>query len=441
MKISSMEKMINHAFSVTSLKFFLSVICVLFCFQGSVLFGTVLEQVDLSWGSSTAEAVSADYDGDGLVDPALYDENAGLWGVLLSGSRYNEIIVSFGGPGWRPVIGDFDGDGKTDLTVYRAATGEWMASLSGSGYQSMMAVLGGTGYYPTPGDYDGDGQTEVAVYSPTSAKWAIWMHVDPEVTDTNLLAVMYSNAMVNASNVVASKIRHDLASITDDNTNLVWRTNPDTGVREVLVVSFMSTATATNYYHAGQYTSLRYGESWVTLVPELKNVCRNYTGTNLVLRLKQVLGLPATSANDAIVELYVNPLYLLRPARDPEITDHEAEVTFRANTPYASMVSTNYQNWFQRTIVSRNYGMTNGVWNAYPWTQLGYTYDWFKTGNNVMGLSEFVIPGTMLYNEYGITVLVYVVTVTGALDYATSPDNRAILPQSSTINIAPPEDR
>lgn len=432
---------INRAFSMINLRLFLSTICVLCCLRGSVIFGTVLEQVDLIWGSSTAEAVSADYDGDGLVDPALYDENAGLWGVLLSASSYAEMITHFGGPGCRPVIGDFDGDGKTDLAVYRETTGEWTASLSSYGYQSTTTVLGGAGYYPTPGDYDGDGQSEVAVYSAALAKWSIWWHFSPEVTDTNLLAVMYSNAMVNASNVVASKIRRDLASITEDNTNLVWRTNPDTGVREVLVVSFMSTATATNYYHAGQYTSLRYGESWVTLVPDLKNVCRNYTGNNLLLRLKQVLGLPATSANDTIVELYVNPLYLLRPARDPEITDHEAEVTFRTNTPYASMVSTNYQNWFQRTINSRNYGMTNGVWNAYPWTQLGYTYDWFKTGNNVMGLSEFVIPGTMLYNEHGITVLVYVVTATNALNYATSPDNRAILPRGATINIAPPEDR
>ena len=154
-----------------------------------------------------------------------------------------------------------------------------------------------------------------------------------------------------------------------------------------------------------------------------------------------MLGLPAISANDTIVEFYVNPVYLLRPSRDPEITDHEAEVAFRTNTPFANMVSTNYLGWFQRTIVSRNYGMTNGVWNAYPWTQLGYTYDWFKTGNNVMGLSEFVIPGPMLYNEYGVTVLVYVATVTSALNYATVPDNQAILPRDNTINIAPPEDR
>ena len=179
----------------------------------------------------------------------------------------------------------------------------------------------------------------------------------------------------------------------------------------------------------------------MTLVPELKNFCRNYAGTNIYLRLKQVLGLPATSLNDTVVEFYVNPLYLLRPSRDPEITDQEAEVSFRTNTPYAAMVSTNYSAWFQSTIESRNYGMTNGVWNAWPWTQLGYTYDWLKTGDNIVGLSEFVIPGKMLYNEFSTTAMVYVVSITDAANYATVPNNLVIQPKGSTINIVPWIDR
>jgi hypothetical protein len=254
------------------------------------------------------------------------------------------------------------------------------------------------------------------------------------------LAVMYSNAMVNASNVVASKIRRDLTSITEDNADLVWRTNSTTGAREVLVTSFMTATASTSFYRVGSSAQLR-RDAWVTVVPELKNICRNYTGTNLLLRLKQALGLPATSANDSIVEYYVDPFYLLRPSRDPEITDEEAEAAFRTNFPsYGNMVSTNYLAWFQRTIDSRNYGMTNGVWSGFPWTQLGYTYDWSKTGNNVMGLSEFVVPGEMLYSE-GTIVSALVVTVTSALDYATSPDNRAILRQGNATTIVPPDDR
>ena len=105
------------------------------------------------------------------------------------------------------------------------------------------------------------------------------------------------------------------------------------------------------------------------------------------------------------------------------------------------MVSTNYTTWFQNTMVSRNYGMTNGVWNAYPWTQLGYTYDWLKTGKNIAGLSEFVVPGQMLMNQYGINVSIYVVSVTDAANYAAVPNNLVIQPQGFTVNIALPEAR
>ncbi|MBU4286499.1 MAG: VCBS repeat-containing protein [Verrucomicrobia bacterium] len=405
-------------------------------------FGSVLEENEFTWGGTGAVCVSADYDGDGLSDPALYQPDSGEWRVLLSSQDYTDNSAFLGGSGFEPLLGDFDGDGKNDPAVYFEATGEWFGLLSASGYQPVATnFLGGPGYNPVPADYDGDGTTEMAVYQPVTAHWVFWTHVDPEITDMDILAAMYSNAMVNASNVVADKIKRDLTPSTADNTNLIWRTNPDTAIREVLVASYMKVADATNFYHVGQITSLQYAEAWVILVPELKNISRNYAGTNIYLRLKQVLGLPATSLNDTIVEFYVDPQYLLRPSRDPEITDREAEVAFRTNTPYADKVSTNYSAWFQSTIASRNYGMTSGVWNAYPWTQLGYTYDWLKTGNNIVGLSEFVVPGRMLNNQYGTTVLVYVVSITDAANYATVPNNLVIQPQGSTINIAPREDR
>lgn len=404
--------------------------------------GSVLEESEFWWGGAGTVCVSADYDGDGLVDPALYQPDSGEWRTLLSSLDYADNSVFLGGSGYEPLLGDFDGDGKNDPAVYIEATGEWFSLLSASGYDPVeTAVLGGPGYNPVPADYDGDGTTEMAVYQPVTAHWAFWVHGDPEVTDTNVLVVMYSNAVVNASNAVASKIKRDLSYITTDNTNLIWRTNPTSGVSEVLVASFMRASIAANYT-VGQYTLMKYGNSWVTLVPELKNFCQNYAGTNLYLRLKQLLGLPATSLNDTIVEFYVDPQYLLRPSRDPEITDREAEVSFRTNALYAAAVSTNYTAWFQTEIAGHNYGMTNGIWNGVPWTQVGYTYDWLKTGNNIAGLSEFVIPGGMLFSPpYSISVMVYVVSVTDAANYAAVPNDLVILPRGSTINIAPREDR
>ncbi len=386
--------------------------------------------------------MTGDYDGDGKLDPTAYEAASGNWYIALSSNSYAISTINLGGPDYAAVWGDYDGDSKADPAVYQAVGGNWYAKLSGSQYAiSWMPNFGDPGYEPMPGDYDGGGETEMAVYQPSSGNWYLLRNDPDEITDMNVLAVMYSNAMVNAANVTTAKIRRDLTSVTPDNAGLTWRTNPDTGAREVLVVSFMKYADATNYYHVGQISSLQYAEIWVTLAPDLKNACRNFSGTDLCLRLKQLLGLPATSLNDTVVEFYADLQCLLRPSRDPEITDCESEVAFRTNTPYAAAVSTNYANWFQSTIESRNYGMTNGVWNAYPWTQLGYTYDWFKTGNNVAGLSEFVIPGRMLKNQYGITALVYVVSVTQAVDYAAAPDNSALQPTGGDVHIALHADR
>jgi len=404
--------------------------------------GTILVPHGLvTRAGADAVACPADYDGDGLADPALYQAASGHWRAFLSGRGYADNGAPLGGPGFEPILGDFDGDSISDPAVYNKTTGEWQVLLSAGSYQIAGAYLGGMGYNPVASDYDGDGLAELAVYQPATGQWIVWFHEDEEVTDLGVLAGMYSNAMVNASNVVASKIRNDLAPITADNTNLIWRTHPGTGAREVLVASYMSTYAATHFYNVGEYSTFTNAEAWITLVPELKNFCRNYAGTNLYLRLKQLLGLPATSANDSIVEYYVDPQFLLRPSRDPEITDREAEVAFRANTPYADKVSTNYSAWFQTTIESRNYGMTNGVWNAYPWTQLGYTYDWLKTGNNVAGLSEFVVPGRMLYTNYGSNVMVYVVSITNAANYATVPNDLFIKPQGTNINTVQWDDR
>ncbi|MDD5678486.1 MAG: VCBS repeat-containing protein [Kiritimatiellae bacterium] len=414
--------------------------------------GTTLEPrgIVTSLGAD-AVAFSADYDGDGLSDPALYQADSAQWHAFLSSRSYTDNGVILGGPGFDPILGDFDGDGTNDPAVYSESTGAWLVALSASGYQTAGTYLGGPGYNPVASDFDGDGLADLAVYQPATGQWVIWYHVDQEETDLNVMALMYSNAMVNASNVVTSKIKRDLTAITPDNTNLIWRTNTAIvtsknlgasfnqvqDIREVLVASYMTASIASNY-HVGQYSLMKFGSSWVTAVPELKNFCRHYTGTNINLRLKQLLGLPATTPYDTVVEYYVDPQYLLRPSRDPEITDREAEISFRTNTPYAYQVNTNYSAWFQNEITGHNYGMTNGVWNAFPWSQLGYTYDWLKTGNNVAGLSEFVIPGKMLFNPpYSLSVLVYVVSITDAASYKTVPNNLVIPPQGFTINIAP----
>ena len=122
-------------------------------------------------------AMPADYDGDGLADPAVYQRNAGNWSVMISSANYHQINLSefLGGTGCRPVAADYDGDGKADPTIYREDTGCWIFKLSSIGYveTALAQTFGGTGWAPVPADYDGDGLTDPAVRSQTSNEWIV----------------------------------------------------------------------------------------------------------------------------------------------------------------------------------------------------------------------------------------------------------------------------
>ena len=98
---------------------------------------------------------------------------------------------------------------------------------------------------------------------------------------------------------------------------------------------------------------------------------------NVTLRTAQLLGLPANATDSYFVELWVKPQSLFRPSPDNEITDTTAALTFPANA------TADYKIWFNN-INSSYYSM------EYPWTRLGYTYNWGNTQTQV-GLSEFVI--------------------------------------------------
>lgn len=195
---------------------------------------------------------------------------------------------------------------------------------------------------------------------------------------------VYAAALQDAKVAEPAEIVDTLTAITPDNADLSWQA--DSG--RVLMVTW----TSWNGYDGlvGQETQLG-REVWVTATPQLQTFCQSYAATPetpLVLRLEQLLGLPANNGKTRFVELWVNPGDMLRPTPDGEVDDTVAELEMPGPEHFPSQQDYEFhRDWFNLQMSLQAYDDPS---KGYPWTRLGYTYDWGNAESEI-GLSEFVI--------------------------------------------------
>ncbi len=195
-------------------------------------------------------------------------------------------------------------------------------------------------------------------------------------TQEETLKEMYQAAIRDAEIANESEIYRGLTPITESNPNLTWE--EDNGSSMVLVVTW---TTWNGYVNQTNKTMNLSKETWVTVYPEVRNFIEqnNLPVDKCSLRLEQLNGIPPRNGKTWFVELFVSPKDMFRPSPDPEINDTEAQLVFPANT------SQEHIDWINN-LINASYGP-----NGYPWTRLGYTYDWATSSRNHVGLSEYVI--------------------------------------------------
>lgn len=115
-------------------------------------------------------SVPADYDADGRVDQAAWDQASGAWHIAAVAA----VVNYYGVGGDVPVPADYDGDGRADVAVFRPSTGGWF--VRGQGPPTYLGVAGDV---PVPADFDGDGAAELAVYRPSTGAWFIGGDAQP----------------------------------------------------------------------------------------------------------------------------------------------------------------------------------------------------------------------------------------------------------------------
>lgn len=195
---------------------------------------------------------------------------------------------------------------------------------------------------------------------------------------------VYTDAVKDALNPEPSEISTNLIAVVPSNKNLKWK--EINGVNHVLVATLASDASWYAPYLGKSYNTGSHN-IWITTAPELQNLCLDpqFGGNDLDMRLREILGLTPTATVTSFVEFWVQPSDLFRPAPDNEITDNTAGLSLPDD------VSSWYRLWFNSLRSSQYFQSNDPAHDAYPWTQLGYTYDWGGDPQSSIGLSEFVI--------------------------------------------------
>jgi hypothetical protein len=196
--------------------------------------------------------------------------------------------------------------------------------------------------------------------------------------EEKLLADAYLRAVCDAYEPDASEVSDKLWAIATNNPKLIWY-NPDK--KQFRAVTW----TSWPGYEGKQGSPLTLEtDVWITAAPELQEFCGGLQldPEALTLRLEQYLGLPAHRGKTKFVEMWVNPSDVFRPCPDKEIDDARCEVAFPQNVEeiHKAWIETQKKSSYPEKALEK----------GFPWTGLGYTYDWGNLKTEI-GASEFLV--------------------------------------------------
>ncbi|MDO4285744.1 MAG: hypothetical protein Q4C60_10485 [Eubacteriales bacterium] len=199
--------------------------------------------------------------------------------------------------------------------------------------------------------------------------------VDSQTTeDDNALAgarALYQAAVRDSVFADEDKIL-PLVSLTPDDPMTTWS---DDG--RVLLMTWHNYPDS---YPEGETVSLSWGNVWTFTDKELalRYALDIADAEDQELRMKQLIGFSPDSTHSVLTGFWVSTEDVVRPAyqTDPTIGS--------MTTSFADGVDASFQEWFDGNILSSYF------YGEYPWTRLGYTYDWADNGSRY-GLTEFLV--------------------------------------------------
>lgn len=184
---------------------------------------------------------------------------------------------------------------------------------------------------------------------------------------------LYALAVEDAKQADKNEIL-PLVTLTPDSDMVTWNADGT----KVLLLSWHKYPDS---YIAGESFICTDGEIWTFTDREILSwYDENSEGVDdWELRLEQLIGLPASSEYTNVSAFWVDIDELIRPAYQTDVTKQMS-----SDLLDGSALGT-YKEWFYDNA---EYSYSEST--PYPWTRLGYTYDWADSDDEY-GLSEFLI--------------------------------------------------
>ncbi len=227
----------------------------------------------------------------------------------------------------------------------------------------------------------------------------------------------YRAAIVDSTTARPREVVDDLLVPTPADPRTEWRTIEG---EEYLLVGLLRRAPFSGVQVGDRFTLD--GDRWVSVPGELDEACparrcSRLDDARLDQRLKQVLGLPPDADYRYVLRFWVRPADLFRPCTDPRMTSSscpEQVPTGTAESPMPEAVGGTTLAAFLWTQANYAWRLPDVVrpatavscakdWQTndclgFPWTRLGYTYDWSPRARDEMGVTEFVaVKGATAY--------------------------------------------
>jgi hypothetical protein len=142
---------------------------------------------------------------------------------------------------------------------------------------------------------------------------------------------------------------------------------------------------------------------WVTFPGPLRELCRDTPDP--LLALQHALGLPPQQRPDVRVFTFdVRPTDIFRPcASSPDVTTTQCTMVLPQSPPVTSTQATAEHSVLKQMMDSYRTGFEDPRYPGYPFTAMGWTYNWDPESPTHIGVSEYVVkPNAVISNRISV---------------------------------------